>query len=342
MIKPQHFVVLAGVTIVALVWAGFLQASSDYRAVGSPDGRPMLPELARQSNALGSIELTKGGEKLTLERAGEAWKLKERGGYPVLADKVRALVVHLANAKLVEPKTAAKDRWSLLELEDPSSKDAKSSLVRLLDAHGKPITEMVIGKSRPNAFGAGRGGIYVRRPAETQTWLAVGEPNISIDVKDWVDVALYKTDVPKLKRVTVEHANETPIVVEKGGEADAKFELKSVPEGVKVKANAPVDQIALGFGSIDFENVRPLEKTPIGETVSVITTESTDGLTVTFRLRREPSPAAAWLSFSASGTGDAKKAADEINAKASGWEFKIPDWKANQIGKRAAELFETS
>ena len=35
-------------------------------------------------------------------------------------------------------------------------------------------------------------------------------------------------------------------------------------------------------------------------------------------------------------------AADEINAKASGWEFKIPDWKANQIGKRAAELFETS
>ena len=342
MIKPQHFVVLAGVTIAALIWAGFLQSSSDYRAPGGVDGRPMLPELARQSSALGSIELTKAGEKLTLERAGETWKLKERGGYPVLADKVRALVVHLANAKLVEPKTAAKDRWPLLELEDPAGKDAKSSLVRLLDAHGKPISEMVVGKSRPNAFGTGRGGVYVRRPNETQTWLAAGEPHISTEVKDWVDVAIYKADVAKFKRVTVEHANETPIVVEKGSEPNAKFELKSVPEGVKVKPNAPVEQIALGFSSIDCEDVRQLEKTPIGENVSVITTETTDGLTVTFRLRREDKPAAAWLSFTAAGTGDAKKAADEINAKASGWEFKIPDWKANQIGKRAAELFETS
>jgi hypothetical protein len=342
MIKPQHFVVLTAVTIGALVWAGFLQSSSDYRAAGGVDGRAMLPELARQASTLGSIELTKTGEKLTLERAGEQWKLKERGGYPVLADKVRALVVQLANAKLVEPKTAAKERWSLLDLEDPAGKDAKSSLVRLLDAHGKPISEMVVGKSRPNAFGAGRGGVYVRRPSETQTWLATGEPNISMDVKDWVDVAIYKTDVTKFRRVTVEHANEVPIVVEKGSEPAAKFELKSVPEGVKVKANAPVEQIALGFGSIDFEDVRQLDKTPIGETVSIITTETTDGLTVTFRLRREATPAAAWLSFTAAGTGDAKKAADEINAKASGWEFKIPDWKANQIGKRAAELFETS
>ena len=342
MIKPQHFVVLAGVTVAAVLWAAFLNSSSNQRAAGGVEGRAVLPELARQANSLGSIELTKAGEKLTLERAGDAWKLKERGGYPVLADKVRALVVQLANAKLVEPKTAAKERWSMLELEDPAGKDARSSLVRLLDAHGKPISEVVVGKSRPNAFGAGRGGIYVRRPSETQTWLAVGEPNMSIDVKDWVDVAIYKADVPKFKRVTIEHANEVPIVVEKGSEATAKFELKSVPEGVKVKANAPVEQIALGFGSIDFEDVRRLETTPIGETVSVITTENTDGLTVTFRLRREATPSAAWLSFTAAGTGDAKKAADEINDKAAGWEFKIPDWKANQIGKRAAELFETS
>ena len=203
------------------------------------------------------------------------------------------MVVQLANAKLVEPKTAAKERWSLLDLEDPKAKDAKSSLVRLLDAHGKPISEVVVGKSRPNAFGAGRGGVYVRRPSETQTWLAAAEPNISIDVKDWVDVAIYKTDVTKFRRVTVEHANEVPIVVEKGSEPTAKFELKSVPEGVKVKANAPVEQIALGFGSIDFEDVRQLDKTPIGETVSIITTKSTDGLTVTFRLHREATPAAA-------------------------------------------------
>lgn len=343
MVKPQHFVVLGVVTAVALVWAALLHASANRWSAGNVEGGPMLPEFARQVTSLGGIEITKGGKKLTLERKGDQWTLKERGGYPALADKVRALAVQLTGATLAEPKTAAKDRWSLLELEDPAGKDAKSSLVRMLDAHGKPAAEIVIGKSRSNAFGAGRGGIYVRRPNETQTWLATGEPNITIDVKDWVDPAIYKADVPKLKRVTVEHANEVPIVVEKGTEPDAKFALKEVPTGLKLKQTAGVEQIALGFGSIDIEDVRKLDSTPIGEKVSVITTESADGLTVTFRLRRENDPTESWLSFTAAGESDeAKKAADAINAKAGGWEFKIPGWKADQIGRRAADLFETS
>lgn len=341
MIKPQHFVVLAGVTLVALILAALVNTSANQRALGGIEGRPMLPELARSSNGLGAIELTKGGAKLTLERAGGQWKLKERGGYPVQADKVRALVVQLTNAKLAEPKTAAKDRWSLLELEDPAGKDAKSSLVRLLDAKGGAIAEIVIGKSRANAFGAGRGGVYVRRPNETQTWLASGEPSIAVDTKDWVDASIYKTDVQKLTRVTIEHPKEVPIVVEKGSEPDAKFALKSVPEGLKLKQTAGVEQIGLAFGSIDLEDVRKLDATPVGDNVSVIKTESSDGVTVTFRLRRDDDGSASWLSFAAAGEGEAKKAADEINAK-SGWEFKIPKWKADQVGKRAADLFETS
>ncbi len=342
MIKPQHFVVLAGATLVSMIVAALVHTSSTHRATGSVEGRPVLPELARASNGLGAIEMTKGGTKLTLERAGEQWKLKERGGYPVQAEKVRALVVQLTNAKLAEPKTAAKDRWSLLELEDPAGKDAKSSLVRLLDAKGNAIAEVVVGKNRSNAFGAGRGGVYVRRPNEAQTWLASGEPNIVVDAKDWIDTSAYKADIQKLTRVTIEHPNEVPIVVEKGSEPDAKFALASVPEGLKLKPTAGVEQIALSFGSIDMEDVRKLDAPPTGDNVSVIKTESNDGLTVTFRLRREDDGSASWLSFSAVGEGDAKKAAEEINAKASGWEFKIPKWKADQIGKRAADLFETS
>ena len=61
---------------------------------------------------------------------------------------------------------------------------------------------------------------------------------------------------------------------------------------------------------------------------------------MTFRLHKDGD--VSWLSFNATGEGDAKKQADEINAKATGWEFKIPNWKADAISKRAADLFETS
>ncbi len=342
MIKPQHFVILGATTIVALILAAILHASSTQRSLGMVEGRPVIPELRRQANTLGSIELSKRGRTLTFVRNGEQWTIKERNGYPVQADKVRALLVQLTNAELAEPKTAAKDRWPLLDLEDPAAAEAKSSLVRLLDAGGKPISEIVVGKRRMNAFGTGRHGTYVRRPSETQTWLASGEPNVTLDVKDWVDPLFFKTDVEKLKRVTIAHPNEAPIVVEREGEAGkgGKFILKSVPEGLKVKESAGIEQIALSLGSIELEDVRKLDATPTGNAVSVTTAESGDGLTVTLRLRRDGAPDEAWLSISATGEGEAKKAADEINAKAAGWEFKIPKWKADQIGKRAADIFE--
>jgi hypothetical protein len=344
MIKPQQFVILGATTIVALVAAAMLHASSTQRSSGTVDGRPMLPELQRQANALAGIELTKRGRTLTFVRKGEQWSIKERAGYPVEADKVRALLVQLTNAELAEPKTALKDRWPVLDLEDPTAAEAKSSLVRLLDATGKPTAELVVGKQRMNAFGAGRHGVYVRRPNETQTWLASGEPKVTLEVKDWVDPAIFKADVEKLNRVTVAHPNEVPIVVEREGEAGkgGKFELKSVPEGMKVKQSAGVEQIALSLGSVELEDVRKLDATPVGDNVSIVTAESSDGLTVTLRLRREGTGEESWLSLTAVGEGEAKKAADAINAKAAGWEFKIPKWKADQIGKRAADIFETS
>ena len=344
MIKPQQFVILGATTFVALVLAATVHASTTQRSLGLVEGRPVMPELRRQANALGSVEISKRGRTLTFVRNGEHWTIKERNGYPVQADKVRALLVQLTNAELAEPKTAAKDRWPLLDLEDPAAADAKSGLVRLLDASGKPMGEIVVGKRRPNAFGTGRQGIYVRRPNETQTWLASGEPNVTLDVKDWVDPVFFKTDTEKLKRVTVAHQGEAPIIVEREGEAGkgGKFVLKSVPEGLKVKESAGIEHIALSLGSVELEDMRKLDSTPVGEAVSVITAESSDGLTITLRLRRDGKPDEAWLSLSAAGEGEAKKAADEINAKAAGWEFKIPKWKADQIGKRAADIFETT
>lgn len=345
MIKPQHFVILGATTFVALVLAAILHASATYTAPGTVGGRLMMPELSRSSSTIAGIEFVRRGQKLTLVRNGEKWAVQERGGYPVQGDKVRALLVQLSTAELVEPKTAAKDRWSLLELEDPAGADAKSGLVRLLDTGGKPIGEIVIGKRRLNAFGAGRNGVYVRRLNDAQTWLASGDPNPTLDLQDWVDRAIFKGDVEKLQRVTIAHPKEVPIVVEREGEAGkgGKFVLKSVPEGLKVKQSAGVEQIALALGSIDLDDVKKFDATPTGDNVSVVTAESSNGLTVTFRLRREGNEQDQWLSFTATGSeGEAKKAADEINAKAAGWEFKIPKWKADQIGKRAADIFETT
>ena len=341
MIKPQKFAVLAAATAASVIAAAVLYSVTNRWSAGKIEGTSLIPGLARQEKAIATVEMVQGEKKTTLQRDGEQWKIKERAGYPANPERVRQLLTVLANAELIEPKTASKDRHKQLELEDPATKDAKSRGVRILDAKGKPLAEVVLGKSRYDAFGSGKGGVYVRRLSEAQTWLATGEPKGGVEFKDWVSAAAFEADTTKIAKLTLEHPGEEALIIEKGDGKEQKFKLAKMPEGKKLKQGVTVDQIPQAFSSIEMEDVRRIEATPAGDNVSVLKLESEGGMVTTFRLRKEGD--VSWLSFQAAGgEGDVKKKSDEITAKGLGWEFKIPQWKAEQIGKRRADLFETS
>lgn len=356
MIKPHQFIGLAAASAVSVMVALGLYFGKNPWSAGRVEGAAFLPDLARGINAVGAIEVTQGGKVLTVERAGQSWKVRDRAGFPAKPEAARALLVSLAQSQLIEPRTSVKDKLALLELEDPAGKDAKSRRVRVLDAGGKPISDIVLGKSRSDAFGSGKGGIYVRRAAETQSWFATGDPKASAEIKDWVDTKVFAAEAAKVTKLTIESPGEEPLVIErtppeakelaKDSKAppmppaarEGKFRLAAMPDGKKLKQGVTMDSVVETFGSIDLDDVRKLDATPAGDKVQVLKLESEGGPVVAFRLRKDGD--ASWLSLAASGEGDAKKAADEINAKAQGWEFKIPSWKAEQIGKRRADIFE--
>lgn len=360
MIKPHQFVGLAAASAVSLLLALGLYASSNRWSAGKVEGALFLPEVAQAINSVSAIEVTQGGKSITLERAGTAWKVRDRAGFPAKPEVPRGLLVTLAKSQLIEPKTAVKDKLALLELEDPAGKDAKSRRVRILDGGGKVLSDVVIGKSRYDAFGSGKGGVYVRRGAETQSWLATGEPRATSDIRDWVDTKVFSGEAAKVSKLVIESHGEAPLLIErvpaeskeqneaakdakappKPPAKEEKFRLAKLPDGRSLKKDAKLDDIVEAFNSIDLEDVRKLEGTPAGDKVTVLKLEREGAPVVTFRLRQDGE--ARWLSLVAAGEGDLKKAADEINARAQGWEFKIPTWKADQIAKRAADLFEAS
>ena len=71
---------------------------------------------------------------------------------------------------------------------------------------------------------------------------------------------------------------------------------------------------------------------------STIKLEADNGLTVALRLRKDGD--AQWLAVTATGEGDAKKAADEITARTAGWEYQIGKSKADSLLKRRGDLLE--
>jgi len=353
---PRNFVYLAIAAALSVLFAVVSFASNNQWSTGRASGAKLFPTLVTDASQIATIEVRQGDDSVVLERAGGSWGLKNRGNYPADPSKVRTLLVGLAEADLVESKTRRLDRYAALELEDPADKGAKSRIVRLLGAKGNVMGEVVIGKKRLDLLGTGKSGTYVRKPGDPQTWLASAELDASAAVKDWLKTSVYTADAAKISRVTIEIPGGEPLrIAREAAPAKDANDAKETPSdpsavklqftgfppgGKKLKDAGAAESIARAVASIDMEDVRKLDAPPSGAGVGTVRIEVADGPTATLRLRKDGD--AHWLSIAATGEGEAKKAADEINQRTQGWEFRIPAAKADAILKKRADLLDAA
>jgi hypothetical protein len=334
--KPRHFLLLAIAALVATALAAITHASRQPALEIKKAARPLVPGLVRNVERLGAIEVKQGEKSLTIERKGEAWSIKERGGYPAKAEAARSLVARLAASEFVDPKTRVAANHGVLELEDPAGKDAKSRLVRLVDAKGAALAEIVVGKRKYEAFGPSRPGTYVREPKAVETWLATGDIDVPVDVRGWAQSGIVDLPAEKITKVTIALAGEAPLTIER--DKPGKYKLLGVPDGRKLKEGSLVDETARAAASFDLDDVRKVATPVANDKRAVITVHSDGGPTVKLTLRKEAD--GDWLAVVAEGEGEARKAADAINARTGGWEYKIPAAKAGALLKTIGDFLE--
>lgn len=334
---PKQFVALAATALACLVTALVVYTSSIPWTRATPEGVALFETLRTNPPEIGRIEILQGANMLTLERKGDKWLLTNNEGFPASNEKVRAFLGGLAEADLVEAKTSRKDRYALLSLESPNGKGTNSRLVRVLDTKGKPVAEVIIGKTRIDAFGSGKGGTYVRRPDEAQSWLVDTEIIAGTTLRDWVKPRLFEARRKDIKQLTVAMPDKQNLDIALS-EDGSEHLLQNIPDGMKVKFVNSIDDIAEAARSFDFDEVRRLDKPPAGDEVSAVTLELANGLRCLFRIRRDGG--VAWISLEASGDGDAAKEAEELTQRTEGWEFRIPNSKADAILKDRDELLE--
>ncbi len=340
---PKFFTGLAFTAAGSLLLAAFVHTRADNWSTGSAGGAKLLPSFQRDMPRMSTIMLKQGTQSVTLERKGEAWSLKDRGGYPVQGDRVRALLLKLADAALVDRKTRNPERFGLLELEDIGAKDAKSRFLAIGDDKAKPIAELIVGKRSAEQFAAGKGGTYIRRPGEKDTWLVNAEIDVNPSVNQWVDTTVFEAEIAKVKRVEVTIPGETPVVAvdrEAGKPANKdSYKLAGQPEGKKLKSDYTLEDLVNAFARVELEDVRkPVAAAAGAPAPHVASYETETGTKITMRVRSEGE--ARWAIVEATGEGDGKAAADKVNAVASGWEFRLPGWKYDQIFKKQADLLD--
>jgi Domain of unknown function (DUF4340) len=322
----------AAVLIVAIV----LAAGSGAPSADPQSGAVVLPELAKRADDVARLTLVHGESKTTLRRQGDQWLVEEKSGYPADAAKVHQVLLGLAELRYIEAKTGKPEFYSRLEVEDAGQKGAKSTLVTASDEKGGLLGEIIAGKRRIDLLGGGVDGVYVRKPAEAQSWLASGTLDLAGDPMGWLDRKVIDLPQEKVKEAVLIQPDGSKLDIARD-KPDNPLALKGAPANAKLKSDTAAGEPANALAGVELADVRPAaEVTFPKEGVAHAEYTSFDGLTIKVALVEQDGKS--WARFEASGTGDGDKPAAELNAKLSPWVYALPDYKAKALKTKLADL----
>jgi hypothetical protein len=326
----RTLLLLGGAAAATVVGAVLL--TPDVAEPPAPSGAALaFPGLAARLNDARTIEVKRHDGTLIVARQGaDTWVLPGTSGYPVRPEKVREILVGLTELRLAEPRTANAELLDRLGLEDPARPGAASSLLRVLDGAGNPIAELVIGRRRVRTQGNVPESVYVRRPAETQAWLAEGRLPVDGDPQLWIDRDLANIPRGRVRRVTIRRAGEPELVLARAGEADAKLQV-TAPADPPPTDEVSLDEVGRAFEFLTFLEVRREQETP-GELLGETRFELTDNLAILARPHLDGDKL--WVRLSAEGDDEAAR----LDARWRGWAYQLGQWKEKAMIPRLADL----
>lgn len=238
-------------------------AASGTSAAGS--GTPLFPDLASKADSISTIVVKRAAIEVTIKKDGEAWKVADKAGYPAKPEAVRALLVGLSQLKLEEPKTQRADQYSKLGVDDPiapppDSADKavpQSSLVTLKDGTGKELAAVILGNPKyggPGVVGSGSSGLYLRKPGDKQSWLAMGTVELPRDPIGWLESKFADIKRDRIKSIVVAHPGGDSVTVSREKQADP-FMVKDIPAGRELKDPGVGESLAATLTALTFQDV---------------------------------------------------------------------------------------
>ena len=335
---PRTLVVLAGLAVGAAGAAAYLALQRPPPATAPlAAGQLMFPGVVQRLQNAAKVEVTGKDGTLTLVREGDVWGDAGRAGYPVQQQRVREMFSALTELRLTEPRTADAQQLKALNLDDPGPGSSALKLV-VRDAQGNVIADAIVGRRRVRMAGNLPEAIYVRRPAETQAWLAEGNLRLDADWNLWID-----RDLLDIKRARVASATlrqgETLTELARATPTAERMDVQNPPEGWRGD-ESKIDDIGRALEWLTLEDVRRRAELDGASELGTATWTLFDGTRVVARVVEKDS--ARWASFDVSWeapasappegpdqrTPEAARAEAEAAARRlSGWAYRLPDWK---------------
>ncbi|MFH0351762.1 MAG: DUF4340 domain-containing protein [Chromatiales bacterium] len=301
--QENTFYLLALITLTVVAAAFFTQERN------APETEirttPVFADLLERVNDVSKIEIKSKTEQTVLVKRGATWEVENRSHFPALFEKVKGAVVALAELQVIERKTANKELYPNLGVEEPAGEGATSRLVMLLGRDGQALASLIIG----NPSTGKSAGTYVRLPDEAQALLVKGSLEFAANPMEWLvkDVAHIPSE--RIREVVIQKPGQALVRVYKNDPKDADYTLDALPKGHKMKSQLTVNSLATSLEYLRFDDVAPRADLKLPADTTVTTLRTFDGLVaiVNSAIVKDKIRVSVEFSFDA---GAAKKAAN--------------------------------
>jgi hypothetical protein len=332
--QRRSFLALIAAAAVIAAPAVLIATRGDRAVSRAPSDRRALPGFADRLEDVAFLRLSRGAVTINFRRNDGNWVVVEKGNYPADQNRLRTLLLQLAELELVEPKTDRPELLARLDLDDPAN--GKSTEITARDRNGVTIGQIIIGRSRPTDIARGEAGVYVRRAGSDQAWLARGAFELGGDAPAWLDRRIVDIPSGKIASVVLTAADGGAVTLARIS-ADQPFAIDKPPADGHPK---PDDALAAPAGALEalqLADVKPAAGQPPlpkgGTTAAFITFE---GLVLGLRLT--PPEAGDWLAIDVTGDGKGEAAAKALAARLSPWRFAIPAARAKLLRTTLSDL----
>jgi len=342
--------ILAGVLVVLLALVIFGQRAS----TPASNGSALIPDLEATLGDLERVTVVKAnGEAVaTLEKRPDNWVVADKHGYAANAAKLRQALTALAEARIVEQKTANPELYGRLGVEDVAGANAAGISIALT-APDRMLPTIILGNAEGSRYR------YARRAGEAQSYLIDRNPDVPRAAAQWVDSVIVDVRGDRVREVTVTHPDGEVVHISKASSELANFEVADVPNGRELSYPGVANVIGNALRELNLEDVEPASaaaeqptiveyRTFDGLVVRVTGIERGDENWITIEASVDaaqatpaaPAAPAEGAAAPATPAADPSAEAARINAKASGWRYKIAGFQYDQMTRRMADLLK--
>ena len=328
--RTAFFLVVVAALVCSAAWYYGRPPVAVTDSAAVTPGTLVFPGLAAKLADARRVEITSKGQTLAIARDGDVWGLADRGDYPVQQDKLRELLTGLTELRITEPRTADPALWERLGVGDPASATSTAGLVKVLNGKGDVLAQLIVGHRRVRTQGNVPETIYVRRPGETQAWLAEGRLPVDADPQLWFDRDIANIDAKNVVSVVVHR-----------GDAVLEFGRDGTKPVLKVPADHPkldeyrLDDVFRTLEMLTLTDVKPAAQEP-GEKLGTAAITLADGTVVdvtVFGVAKQDTtgPGAKdtgtkdiWTQYAVRGDSEQAK---KLAARVKGWAYQVGSWK---------------